>query len=203
MAERYVEGIEVVAISNIHIPFTDSGKDISKCLSIIKGEVLKVAHVIDESRICVENKHGVQGHVTRSSIHPADIYHNEDFYLCDFTASMAERILAQKPAGTFMVRANSRDPEKLVVSAMFDTVKHYSFQKQEGGVDYDGVHYKSIPSFVNKCTCDKVLERKLDQWIKQSDINVPQMYDNGTITKMVMNLRVVGKNCSEFMLFIY
>lgn len=194
MAYRLYEGSEVVATSNVHVPYSDTQRDITKFMSVIKGEVLNVIKVVDESRVIVENTHGIQGYVSPSSVHPTDIYHHEDFYLCDFTTTMVETVLLNQPPGTFIVRSNSRDAEKLVISVKFQLVRHYSFQKKDGGVDYDGVHYKSVPNFVNKCTCEKILEGRLGHWIKQSDINVPQNNKDGAITKTVMNLRIVGKN---------
>lgn len=192
MASNLHEGLEAVAIANVHAPFSENTKDITNCLPIIKGEVLKIVKIVDDQRVVVENCYGIRGHVSAVNLYRADRYIDEEFYLRDFTSYMAEGLLLDKPTGTYIVRANSREPDKLVISAKFSNVKHYSFQKKEGGIEYDGVFYKSVPSFLNKCSCDVVVEGRLDRLMTLADINVPQTARRSSVSKTAMNMRVVG-----------
>lgn len=193
MARRFEKDKEVIALASVHAPFSDEASSIAKHLPIIKGEVLTIIRSVGIGQWLVLNKHGIKGCVCESHIAPADLYINEEFYLCDFTSVMAETVLRDKPDGTFIVRASSKDQDTLVISAKFERINHYSFKKKEGGVDYDGTFYQSIPVFVNKCSMKKILAGELRQWIKQSDINVPQIGSSGTVSKTTMSLRIVGK----------
>ncbi|XP_045177469.2 uncharacterized protein LOC123537756 [Mercenaria mercenaria] len=188
-----IEGDEVVADKSVHaVP--SLGSDVDPFLPIIKGEFLTVISQVDNHRLLVENRFNIRGLVYRHHVHRADIYAHEDFFLYDFTSTMAERILSSRENGTFLIRYNSRESEKLVISAKFNSVVHYSFMKKGGGIEYDGVTYLSIPSFVNKCSNEKVpgLAGKLGKWLKQSDLNLPNVTTGNVVTLQSIQMRIVA-----------
>jgi hypothetical protein len=188
-----IEGDEYVAIKSVHaVPSSGNGAD--PFLPIIKGEMVTVVSHVDNHRLLVENRYNIQGLVYRHHVHPADIYAREDFFLYDFTSKMAERILSGREFGTFLLRYNSRDSEKIVLSAKFDSIVHYSFTKKGGGIEYNDKTYLSIPSFINKCSNKKMhgLAGKLGKWLKQSDLNLPNITTGNVVTLQSIQMRIVG-----------
>lgn len=195
MAAIFTAGYKVVADKSVHAPpLPVSDKEINRFLPIIKGEVLTVMKVVDSLLLCVENHYCIRGLVCAHHVRPMDIYAHENFFLYDFTSKMAERILSEKLKGTFLVRSNSRDSDKVVISVKINTVTHYSFTKKGGGIEYDGVTYQSIPSFINKCTNETVLECRLGNWVMQSDLNIPNIYTGNSVTLPLIQMRIVGRN---------
>ena len=180
-------GCMVTALRTKHAPFTNH-------LPILKGESLKVVEPEKDGWIKLENNHFVQGLVSTRDIYIQNDYYEEDFFLVDFTARMSESYLSSSEFGTFLVRSNSRDNEKLVISVLFSSVIHYSFMKNGNGIEYDGVVYKSIPSFVNKCSQELVLEGYLRHWVKFSDLMIPPAGKNISLTMQKLNVRVVGRS---------
>ncbi|WAR10009.1 CRADD-like protein [Mya arenaria] len=158
MVSGFPENSEVFAITHVHAPCTDSDFDINNFLPLIKGELLTVKKAQSNTQTWVRNAYGIEGLVRNNHVSPADLYCHEDFFLADFTSQMAEKILADKPNGSFIIRTNSKDVAKVIISAKFDTVTHYSFNKHGGGIEYDGVLYQSIPSFINKCSYSGVFK---------------------------------------------
>ncbi|XP_052813150.1 uncharacterized protein LOC128240533 [Mya arenaria] len=194
MVSGFPENSEVFAITHVHAPCTDSDFDINNFLPLIKGELLTVKKAQSNTQTWVRNAYGIEGLVRNNHVSPADLYCHEDFFLADFTSQMAEKILADKPNGSFIIRTNSKDVAKVIISAKFDTVTHYSFNKHGGGIEYDGVLYQSIPSFINKCSYSGVFKGNLELWIKQSDINIPQVSSSmaSAVNKLFLNFRIVA-----------
>lgn len=202
MATSIEEGDIIIADKSVHAT-PCMGVNSSPFLPILKGELLTVISQVDNHLLLVENKYNIQGLVYRHHVHPTDIYTYEDFFLYDFTSKMAERILSNKEFGTFLIRFNSRDTEKIVISAKFSNVVHYSFTKKGGGIEYDGVTFLSVPSFVNKCSNKKVLEGQLDNWLKQSDLSLPNITTGNVVTLQSMQMRIVGMYIDFFVRFFF
>lgn len=195
MAAAFIAGYKVVADKSVHAPPSPSSVEkINHFLPIIKGEVVTVMKVVDSVLLCVENRYCIQGLVCAHHVRPIDIYSHENFFLYDFTSKMAERILSKKLKGTFLIRSNSRDSDKVVISMKISTVMHYSFAKKGGGIEYNGVTYQSIPSFINKCSNETVLDCRLGKWVMQSDLNLPSISTGNIVTLPTIQMRIVGRN---------
>ncbi|KAL4217307.1 hypothetical protein ACF0H5_023758 [Mactra antiquata] len=192
MANGFEPRTEVIARQSVHAPPTNLDEE--HFLPIIKGELLTVISQRSNQILIVENRYNIQGLVHTAHVQPTDIYFHEDFFLCDFTTRMADKLLSDKATGTFLLRYNSRDSEKIVISAKFKTVIHYSFNKSGGGIEYNGIQYQSIPSFINKCTNEKVLEGCLGNWLKQSDLNLPTLSIGNIVTLQSIQMRIVAGN---------
>lgn len=184
MAYFYSAGQTIVAIKTFYSPFSD-------CLPFIKGELMTVVQIETDGRVLAENKFEIRGYINPNHVKLAESYILEDWYLKDFTATMTVRLLANKAYGTFLVRTNSRDPTKVVISAKFSTIIHYSFPRVGEGLNSDGIIYKTVIDFVEKCNKEIILEGYLRFWIKGSDISLPPV-PKCVVTKRGMNLRVVA-----------
>ena len=186
MASDYKPGTLVVANKTSYAPFAD-------CLPFMKGEILTIVSVENDGRLKAENQHNLKGYINSSHVRVAESYLREDWYMKDFTAKMVSNLLCSKEYGTFLVRTNSRDPTKIVISAKFSSIIHYSFPRVGNGLESDGVVFKTVTDFVEKCIKEVILEGYLRMWIKNSDINLPPVPLSG-VTKRGMNLRVVAGN---------
>ena len=186
MAYFYSTGDTIVAIRNYYAPFAD-------CLPFMKGEIMQVVGREHDGSILAENKHGIRGYINTSHVKMAESYIFEEWYLKDFTAKMTVNLLANKDYGTFIARTNSRDPTKIVISARFAGIMHYSFQRVGDGLNSDGVVYKTVIQFVEKCRNEMILDGYLTHWIKESDVSLPPV-PKCVLTKRGMNLRVVAGN---------
>lgn len=169
-----------------YAPFSD-------CLPFMKGEILEIVSVDKDGRVIAENRHDIKGYINAHHVRIAESYLLEDWYLKDFTAKMVVNLLADKEYGTFVVRTNSRDPTKIVISAKFSSIIHYSFPRVGDGLNSDGVVYKTVIDFVEKCNKEVLLEGYLRIWIKQSDVSLPPV-PVSAVTKRGMNLRIVAGN---------
>lgn len=176
----------VVTNKTSYAPFSD-------CLPFMKGEILEIVSVDKDGRVIAENRHDIKGYINANHVRIAESYLLEDWYLKDFTAKMVVNLLADKEYGTFVVRTNSRDPTKIVISAKFSSIIHYSFPRVGDGLNSDGVVYKTVIDFVEKCNKEVLLEGYLRIWIKQSDISLPPV-PVSAVTKRGMNLRIVAGN---------
>ena len=186
MDPRLRPGALVVANKTSYAPFSD-------CLPFMKGEIMTVVSVESDGRIAAENQHHIIGFINPGHIRIAESYLMEDWYMKDFTAKMVVSLLANKEYGTFLVRTNSRDHSKIVISAKFSSIIHYSFPRVGDGLESDGVVFKTVIDFVERCNKEIVLEGYLRFWIKESDINLPPV-PVSAVTKRGMNLRVVAGN---------
>ena len=186
MAYFYSAGDTIVAIRNYYAPFSD-------CLPFMKGEIMQVIQTEKDGSVFAENKHAIRGYINPNHVKLAESYILEDWYLKDFTAKMTINLLANKDYGTFLVRTNSRDPTKIVISAKFSSIVHCSFHRVGDGLNYDGVIYKTVIEFIEKCRSEMVLDGYLTHWIKESKISLPPV-PKCIVTKRGMNLRVVAGN---------
>ena len=190
-------GSEVIAVTHVHAPSSNDEYSIRNYLPLIKGELLTITKAYSNTESYMRNRYDVEGLVQNVYVVPTDLYQHEDFFLTDFTSQMTEKVLSEKPRGSFIIRPNSKEISKIVISAKFERVIHYSFLKNGGGIEYNGVTYQSIPSFVNKCCNEDVLAGKLEHWIKLSDINVPQTSNTmgPAVNKQYLSFRIVGEYC--------
>ncbi|KAH3826832.1 uncharacterized protein LOC127881359 isoform X2 [Dreissena polymorpha] len=190
---QYPKESTLIALRHVHVPYSNSEDDINNFLPLIKGERLRCLTSYTDDRTWVTTSCGRRGIVYNEHVSLADIYIDEDYFVTDFTAKMAERALQDKPAGSYMIRPNSSDHNKVVISATFEHIKHYRFQKKGGGLEYMDKTYNSLLSFVNLCANSQILDGLLTNCIKRSNLNIPQKVNlDYAVNQRFMSFRVIA-----------
>ncbi|KAL3855879.1 hypothetical protein ACJMK2_015076 [Sinanodonta woodiana] len=171
MNESIIADTLVIATTTWHTPVLSD-------IPFFAGQVLKVLApaASSKSMYMAEDGYGIRGNIPKDKVRPVPDVVDEDLFLVDCNKVIAEKMLVHRENGTFLVRQNPHEPDRIVVSAKFDSIVHFRIQKHGTELCMSNRTFRSIPELVLACSEEPGLNGKLlTSWLKTANHPLPDI----------------------------